>query len=58
MLAGRGWIRLKAEARGGPGRAGPRAEMCRWRAKVPLLHWLHPSELYYRTGSCSPYKRD
>jgi len=29
MLAGCGWIGLKAEIHGGPGRAGPRAKMYR-----------------------------
>jgi hypothetical protein len=38
MPVGRGWIRLKADTHGGPGRAGPRAKMYRWRAEVPLLH--------------------
>jgi hypothetical protein len=30
-LAGRGWTGSKAETRGGPGRAGPRSKMYRWR---------------------------
>ena len=32
--------------------------MYRWKAKLPLPHWVHPSELEYRTGSRSPYLRD
>jgi hypothetical protein len=39
MPAGRGWIGLKAETHGGPGRAGPRAKMRRWRARVPWVRW-------------------
>jgi hypothetical protein len=37
---------------------GPRAKMYRWRDKAPLPHWVHPSELYHRTGSRSPCNRD
>jgi hypothetical protein len=32
MPVGRGWNGLKAETHGGPGRAGPRTKLCRWRA--------------------------
>ncbi len=32
--------------------------MYRWKARVPLPHWVHPSELYHRTGSRSPCNRD
>ena len=50
----RGWIGLKAENHGGPGRAGPQAKMYRWRAKVPLQHWVNPSKLFHSTISLSP----
>jgi hypothetical protein len=32
MPVGRAWNGLKAETHGGPGRAGPRTKLCRWRA--------------------------
>ena len=56
MQARHGWIGLKAKYHGGPGRAGPRAKMYRWRTGSAVEHWIHPCELYLAPVHALPIK--
>ena len=53
MPAGHGWNRLRAEAHGGPGRAGQRSKMYRWRLVTQLCQ--QPTETVFFRSRLRPF---